>query len=289
MDTSRIMTETAVTGPPATARRRAAAPRGGSLAGVLVPLITVAIAVVGLRVPGGLPALQAVAFGLVIVGAVSGAVLARSAPERVALWQVAFGALVAAVGLTAARIGDEAPRQHHAARAVATMAVPLVIAISVHMLLALPDGRLVGRSRRVAAILGGLRRRGGRPAWCWSSPATRSRPGRGPDLGAGQGVRAPGGAAAVPGGQRRDRQRMQWMAVGAMLAADCRAGRRGPARARRVAGARSRPWPRAARCCSRSGMIAGRGARARARTAAGCWSRCCRSPVSPWWSRPSTW
>ena len=74
-------------------------PRGGStarrlLAGVLIPLASVVIAVLGLRTPGPFPAVQAVAFGLVGVGAVSGAILARSA-QRVALWQVAFGALAA--------------------------------------------------------------------------------------------------------------------------------------------------------------------------------------------------
>src|SRR6266581_153377 len=102
----RTMTNTAVTEPPATASSPGGSTARRLLAGVLVPVITVAIAVVGLRAPGGLPALQAVAFGLVIVGAVSGAILARSA-QRVALWQVAFGALIASVGLTAARIGDE--------------------------------------------------------------------------------------------------------------------------------------------------------------------------------------
>src|SRR5260370_22578563 len=141
-------------------RATVAPPQGGStarrvLAGVLVPVITVAIGVVGLRgsARGGIPALQAVAFGLVLVGAVSGAVLARTS-QRVALWQVAFGALVASVALTAARIGDDpANGQHALARHVATLAVPLLIAISFHMLLALPDGRLGGRGRQAGAAL----------------------------------------------------------------------------------------------------------------------------------------
>jgi signal transduction histidine kinase len=201
-------------------------PRGGSparraLAGMIMPALTVAIAAIGLRVPvpGNLPALQAVAFGLVLAGAVSGAVLAR-APRRVALWQVAFGALTASVALTAARIGDDTSSGlHHAARGVVTLAVPLVIAISVHMLLALPDGRLGGRGRRAGAGLAYAAAAGtgvalavaGRPfplaaaavAWplavACALPAVRSR------------YLAAGG---------RDRQRMQWMAVGAVLAAD---------------------------------------------------------------------
>jgi signal transduction histidine kinase len=207
-------------------RATVAPPQGTStarrvLAGVLVPVITVAVAVVGLRVSarGGIPALQAVAFGLVLVGAVSGAVLARTS-QRVALWQVAFGALVASVALTAARIGDDpANGQHGLARHVATLAVPLLIAISVHMLLALPDGRLGGRGRRAAAALayaaaaitGIALAIAGRPfpaaaaavAWplvaACALPAVRLR------------------YLAASG---RDRQRMQWMAVGALLAAD---------------------------------------------------------------------
>src|ERR1700683_3617969 len=87
-----------------------APPSGGStarrlVAGLLVPLVTIVIVVLGLRAAGRLPAVQAVVFGLVLVGALSGAILARSA-QRVALWQVAFGALAASVALTAARLGD---------------------------------------------------------------------------------------------------------------------------------------------------------------------------------------
>jgi signal transduction histidine kinase len=218
MDSSKVMTNTAVNDPPATATSPGGSAARRLLAGVLVPVLTVAIVVIGLRAPaGGLPTLQAVAFGLVVVGAVSGAILARSA-QRVAIWQVAFGALVASVALTAARIGDEAG-QHHAARAVATVAVPVVIAISCHMLLALPDGRLGGQARRAGAwvayaaalVIGLALAIAGRPfpawaaallwvlAWACALPAVRLR---------------------YLAASARDRQRMQWMAVGAILAAD---------------------------------------------------------------------
>ncbi len=187
------------------------------LAGVLIPLVTVALVVVGLRTPGPFSAVQSVAFGLVIVGAVSGVILARAA-QRVALWQVAFGALAASVALASARLGDE-PGGHQAARGVATFAVPVVIAISVNMLLALPDGRLASRGRRIgagvayaAAAAAGLALAvAGRPfpAWAvavaWPLAAAAALPA----------VRLRYLAASA-----RDRQRMQWMAVGAVLAAD---------------------------------------------------------------------
>ena len=218
---SGVVTNPMVNEPAATA----SPPRGSAarriLAGLVVPLVTIAIAVVGLRVatPGGLWPVVDVAFGLVLVGAVSGAILAR-APQRVALWQVAFGALVAAAALTAARIGDEAPAGHHqAARAVTTLAVPIVIAISVHMLLALPDGRLGGQGRRIgaglayaAAVAIGLALVfAGQPFSAWEAALAWLL----------------AGASALPAvrlryltAAARDRQRMQWMAAGGILAAD---------------------------------------------------------------------
>src|ERR1700689_71625 len=199
-----------------------APPWGGStgrrlVAGVLVPVVPIVIVVLGLRAAGPLPAVQAVAFGLAIVGALSGAILARSA-QRVALWQGAFGALAASVALTAARLGDQ-PGGHQVARGVATFAVPVVIAVSVNMLLALPDGRLASRGRRIgagiayaaAAASGLVLAAAGRPfpvwavAVAWPIAAACALPA----------VRLRYLAASA-----RDRQRMQWMAVGAVLAAD---------------------------------------------------------------------
>ncbi len=184
---------------------------------MLIPLVTLVVVVVGLRTPGAFPAVQAVAFGLVIVGALSGAILARAA-QRVALWQVASGALAAAIALTATRIGDQ-PGGHQPARGVATFAVPVVVAVSVNMLLALPDGRLASQGRRlgaglayaVAAAAGLALAVAGLPfpAWAiavaWPLAAACALPA----------VRLRYRAASA-----RDRQRMQWMAVGAVLAAD---------------------------------------------------------------------
>jgi signal transduction histidine kinase len=214
-----VMTNTAVGDQPAVAPSQGSSAARRLLAGVLIPLVTVAIAVVGLRTQGPFAAVQAVAFGLVCIGAVSGAILARSA-HRVALWQVAFGALAASVALTAARLGSEpSGGPHRAARAVATLAVPIVIAVSVHMLLALPDGRLAMRARRIgaglayaAAITAGLVLAiAGRPFPAWAAAVAWPL----------------AVACALPpvrlrylAASARDRQRMQWMAVGAVLAAD---------------------------------------------------------------------
>jgi signal transduction histidine kinase len=214
-----VMTNATVGDQGAAAPLRGSSPARRVLAGVVIPLVTVGVAVAGLRTPGPLSAVQAVAFGLVLLGAVSGAILARTA-HRVALWQVAFGALAASVALTAARVGDHTTgAQHQAARAVATLAVPFVIAISVHMLLALPDGRLTGRGRRIGAGLAYAAALGvgfalavaGRPFPVWAAA-----------------VAWPLAAAcALPAvrlrylaASARDRQRMQWMAAGGVLAAD---------------------------------------------------------------------
>ena len=161
----------------------------------------------------------------------------------------------------------------------------MVIAISCHMLLALPDGRLGGQARRAGAwvayaaalVIGLALAIAGRPfpawaaallwvlAWACALPAVRLR---------------------YLAASARDRQRMQWMAVGAILAADAALV---VAVLHVLVG-----WPAqvaavAAGCAAllALGMIAGE-VRGLGPTAAGCWSRCCPSRASPWWSRPFT-
>ncbi len=109
--------------------RRGGGARAGRLAtGVLGPACTAAVAVFGLwYVPGGISPLDAVAFGLSLAWALAGAIAARNR-ERAPQWPVASGALVAAVALTAARLGSQGPAgQHEAARAVATLAAPQMV------------------------------------------------------------------------------------------------------------------------------------------------------------------
>jgi signal transduction histidine kinase len=122
--------------------------------GLLAPAATVAVAVTGLRL-SGLGTADAIGFALAIAWALAGLVTARKggvADARAVAWLIALGALTGAVALTAAQIGTSGPQ--HAARIVATVSASLVIAISFHFLLALPDGRLARPGRRIVAGLG---------------------------------------------------------------------------------------------------------------------------------------
>ena len=117
--------------------------------GWLAPAATVAVAAIGLRVPG-LGMIDAIGFALAIAWALAAAVIARAA-DRTAAWLIALGALAGAFALTAARLGAQGD---HPAQVLATLIAPLVIAISFHYLIALPDGRLGGKGRRVLVALG---------------------------------------------------------------------------------------------------------------------------------------
>jgi signal transduction histidine kinase len=121
--------------------------------GLLAPAATVVVAAAGLRVPG-LGVIDAIGFALVIAWAIAATVLARAA-DRTAYWLIALGALAGAIALAGARIGAQpGTAGQHAARVLATLAGPLVIAISFHFLIALPDGRLGRPGWRLVAALG---------------------------------------------------------------------------------------------------------------------------------------
>ncbi len=188
---------------------------------VFLPAVTTAVVVIGLRanVPGGIAAVDVAAFGLTLIWALAGAIAARDL-GRSSHWQLASGALVGAVALTAGRIADQTPTgQHAAARAIATVAAPLVIAISLHFLIALPDGRLTGQARRAAvgiayatALGPGLALAVAREpfpavavALIWPLAVLAALPA------------ARGRYFAAAG---RDRERMQWLAIGSVVAAD---------------------------------------------------------------------
>ena len=155
---------------------RSTRPVTGTLLRGLTFLLTIAIVIVGWRahVPGGMTAINAVAFLLTIVWALVGLVDRHdreSTATRISPFHLLVGldALVAAVALTAGRLALTHPdNSGGAARVVATIASLLVTAISFHLLLALPDGRLSwnsttwGRRGRVCARSGCRHRPGGR-------------------------------------------------------------------------------------------------------------------------------
>jgi signal transduction histidine kinase len=201
----------------------------GVTAGVLVPAVAIGLTAVAIGltvaglavpVPGGISALAAVTAALIIVWAVCGALLSLLSPERTPRWQFAGGAVAASVAAGAGRLaGRYAPGQpgHHAATGVGVTFAAVMVAISLHLLLALPDGRLGSAGRRVAVIAGymaalvaGLALAvAGRsvPAWLgvlvWSLvllcglPAARLR---------------------YDSATARDRERLQWAAMGTVLA-----------------------------------------------------------------------
>jgi signal transduction histidine kinase len=209
-----------VPGPAAAAPPRGAA-AGHLMTGVVLPVVTVAVALAGLRVrvPGGPSSLDAVAVGLVLVWALAGAICAR-APDRVPQWPLAGGTLAAAVALTAARLAGQPPAgQHQLARAAATLAAALVIAAACHFLLALPGGRLGGRARLAGACAAYLVALGTGLAFALASKPL-------PPLAAALGLAAVA-ACALPAvrlryvrATARDQERLQWLAIGVVVAAD---------------------------------------------------------------------
>jgi signal transduction histidine kinase len=131
------------------------------LRGVLF-VLTAGVVVIGLRahVRGGITSVNIVAFVLTVVWAVVGLVASRPREGRSAqsdLYGVlaSVDALLAALALSAGRmVQSEVLHPHGPARSVATLAALGVTAVSFQLLLALPDGHLVGGGRRFGAGLG---------------------------------------------------------------------------------------------------------------------------------------
>jgi signal transduction histidine kinase len=191
------------------------------MTGVLLPAVAAAVALAGLRarVPGGLSALDGVAVGVVLVWALAGAVCARE-PDRAPQWPVAAGTLAAAVALTAGRLASQSPAgQHQLARTVATLAASLVIAVSCHFLLALPGGRLDGRARRTGAALGYVAALGTGLAFALAGKPL-------PALAVAVLLVAvivcalPAVRLRYLSASARDRERLQWLAIGVVAATD---------------------------------------------------------------------
>jgi signal transduction histidine kinase len=208
------------------------------LTGMVVPAAVLAIGLLALRisVPAGISDPQRVAFALVLVAAAAAAVTARFG-ERTPQWQVAAGTLAAAGSLACYRLAGHVTSSglRHEAAAAYTLGILVTMAVSVHLMLGLPDGRLArpqqvrpgapGRARPVrpsqarrvavlvayaAAVAGGLVL--GVLGWSVSVLA-------------GALVWAAAVACAMPAvrlrylaSAGRDRERLQWLGAGAVLA-----------------------------------------------------------------------
>ncbi|HEY3881048.1 MAG TPA: histidine kinase, partial [Trebonia sp.] len=212
--------------PPAAAVLAASGARPAArrlLSGCVLPLAAVggAAAALAVGVPGGISGTAWVTAVLIAAWAAVGAVTAR-APARTPQWQQAAGAVAAAVAFGAARLGsrfnaEAAQPAHHLAVAAGLLAAALRIAVSVHLLLALPDGRLRSRPRRACALAAYLAALGagsalgaaGRtvPAWLgvllWSVALA---------------VVLPAARLRYDEAGARDRERMQWAAIGGAAA-----------------------------------------------------------------------
>ena len=179
-------------------------PAGRLAAGVVAPVATVAVVLTGLRVsvPGGLPAVDAVAFAVTLAWAVAAAVCASRVPARgrAGPWPAALGALAGAVALTAARMAAR-PGPHGLERGVATVAGLLVIAVSVVFALSAPDG-LAGQPGPALGGRPGHPGRAGHRAGAGPGGAPVPGRGRGRDLARRAAGHAARRAGAVPAAGR---------------------------------------------------------------------------------------
>jgi signal transduction histidine kinase len=222
------------TRPPLAAFESGAARRFAT--GVAFPAAAVALTIIALLANGPLSDLQKVGAGLIIAAALSAVALARSA-ERTPQWQVAASTLAAAGAFACYRLADQLS---HASRqavvAVSTAGVLLAIAVSVHLVLSLPDGRLTRAQvtgRRIARA--GLPARPSRPRRVAVLLAYAAAVTAGLVLGLkDMAISVPVGAAAwaaavavalpavrleYQAAAGRERERLQWIAAGTVLAA----------------------------------------------------------------------
>jgi signal transduction histidine kinase len=220
---------------PAAARATVARSVLTGLLGPVAALALVAVAL-GVTVPGPGSVLQDVGFGLVVTAAIAAAVLAR-APERTPQWQVTAGTVAAAAAMTCYRVAAGARGTTRPdVMAVATFCALLVMAVSVHLVLALPDGRLTrsrltghGRpGRRMPARPSRVRRVSAGAAYAAAVIAGLLLGLARQPVSVAVGALLWTGALAVtlPAIRLRylaatghDRQRLQWIGVGAVLAA----------------------------------------------------------------------
>jgi signal transduction histidine kinase len=192
-----------------------------AVAGALLPVATAILLVIALNRPAhrGGGSLTAVTAAVIACWALAAVVCAWSG-RRASGWTAAAAALLAAATLAAGRLAaTSAGTAHSAARAAATVGVPLVIAAALHLVLAFPDGRLAGKPRRVTAATAYLI---AAVAGLGLAVAGHSFPVAAAAAGA-----SVAGLAALPALRFRylraaghDREALQWAGLGAVAAAD---------------------------------------------------------------------
>jgi signal transduction histidine kinase len=198
---------------PSTAVRARRAVRGLAVAAGAVALLTVSFVK---SVNAGVPALSVVLAVVIVAWAACGVAELAAGAARLG-WLILLGALVAAVALAATRVAALGLADAHAARQVSTFATVVAVAISVHVVVALPTGTLGRTLRRVgvacwylAAVLIGV------AAIVTSHALSPGALAVGWTLALASGV--PALSHTYLGSAGTDRQRLQWFGVGAALA-----------------------------------------------------------------------
>ena len=188
-------------------------------AGLVLPAVALAVTGAGLAAPASVTPLQGAGYAVAIVWALS-AVLTARARERTPQWQVSCGALAAVIALSATRAADGASQgSHDMLLAAATLAGVLVIVLWIHLLLAVPDGRLGSRPRQVVVASCYVLAAGGAAVYLAAGGGRLSATIFAICLPAATVLALPAIRIRYAAAESRDRERLQWTGIGAVLAA----------------------------------------------------------------------
>jgi signal transduction histidine kinase len=199
----------------------AAADRGDRArlsSGVLLVVPALAVAGFGLTKAGsaGLSTADVIRFELTLGWVAAGlCLLVRPGLQRLGRL-VSLAALLGAVTLTAAELGETSSGSSgHAARVVATLVPALLMAVGVHFLLSVPDGRLTSRTR-LAVVAVSYVAGAGFGTWAWFGPGRMTDPAAVVGWLVAVVVGLVGAARRYRAAPGVDRQRLQWIAAGAV-------------------------------------------------------------------------
>ena len=188
-------------------------------ASLVLPAAALAVTGAGLAAPASVTPLQGTGYTVAVVWALS-AVLTARARERTPQWQVSCGALAAVIALSATRAANGASQaSHDMLLAAATLAGVLVIVLWIHLLLAVPDGRLGSRPRRAAVASLYVLAAGGAGVYLAAGGGRLSAAVFAICLPAATVLALPAIRIRYAAAESRDRERLQWTGIGAVLAA----------------------------------------------------------------------